>query len=182
MLAQHRPLELDEAAHVLQPYYEAVQARFVDYGLRRVARTRLTIDPSAGDKGRHFAACRDDGLVIIVAPDLADQAEDFVIGILAHELGHAADHSYPCRYQLADETLIEWEHPDWSENARGKAEPDARALFNRSRQWEKRGPDEIELTADAIAGRVMERPIRYAGPCMLQSFRRGTAPRPVGLR
>jgi hypothetical protein len=180
MLA-HRPLEIDEAAAVLQPYYEALQQRYVTAGLRRVGKTRLSIEKRAHDGGRHFAMCRDDGAVIVAAPELADQAEDIVIGILAHELGHAADYSYPCRYQLADGALIEWEHPDWVERAR-KEEGDARALFNRSRQWERRVDDEIELTADAIATRIMARPIRYAGPCMLQSFRRGSAPRPVGLR
>lgn len=178
---RHRPLELDEAAAVLEPYYEALQKRFVTAGLRRVGKTRLSIERKAHDGGRHFAGCRDDGVVIIAAPELADQGEDIVIGILAHELGHATDFAYPCRYQLVDTQLIEWDHPDWAERAR-KEEADARALFNRSKQWERRQEDEVELTADAIATRVMGRPIRYTGKCMLQSFRRGEAPRPVGLR
>jgi hypothetical protein len=178
------PLRPEEAEIVLDPYFEAVRVRFIEAGLRRTEKTKLEIDKGAHDKLRHFAAARDDGRLVIVAPEFADLPEDQVVAILAHELGHAADFLYPGRFQLAAGELIDWPSRSWSEEARKRKleDPDAREAFNRARQWSDRPKDEVERTADAIATLVFGRPIRYTGPCMLQSFSRGSSPRPLGLR
>lgn len=168
-----KPLELDEAIAVVGPYFEAARAAYLERGFDRVGRTRLIAVKAVHDSARHFARCRDDGLQIEVAPEMADLAEDELTAILAHELGHASDFLYPADFQLRSGELLRW---------RERPEDDERGRFNRMRQWEKRDTDSIELTADAIASFVFGRSIRYAGPCLLQSFERGIRPRPLGLR
>lgn len=176
-----RALTADEAAAVVSPYFAAARAKYAESGLNRLKRVQLVIDPVAHDTDRHFAACREDGLLIVLAPEIADLEEDYLVGIVAHELGHAADFLYPGRYQLVDGKLVEWDHPDWSRKQRG-APIDGKLAFNRRTQWQSRSAQEVELTADAVAGRVFGRPVRYAGPCMLQTFSRpGVTPRPAHL-
>lgn len=165
------PLDKEETLAVVEPYFEAVRLAFIGYGLRRVEKSKLDASQKVRTSPRHYAATRDDGLLVIVCAELADLPEDEVIGILAHELGHAADYLYPCRYQLAAGELIEWERGD-----------DDRAEYNRAKQWHGRDEELVERTADRIASKVFGRPIQYTGPCMLQSFERGMAPRPALLR
>lgn len=169
-----------DALLVLEPYFEAVQEIFCGRGLARCERTRLVVDPDAHDTERHFAATRSDGLTIILAPVIARLPESNLAAIIAHEFGHAADFLYPTRFQIVDQRLAEWDHPDWS-NARARDQDD-RAAVARMRQWDRRDDDEVERTADAIAEAMVGRPIYYNGPCVLQSFEAGIRPRPVGLR
>ena len=49
------------------------------------------------------------------------------------------------------------------------------------RQWIDRDTDCVERTADHIASVVLDREIRYCGPCLLQTFGEGVS-RPPGLR
>ena len=178
-----RRLDLLETRAVIEPYFDAVRERFVEHGLRRASKTQLDVSKAVHDAERHFAATRDDGMLVLVSPELGDLPEDQVVGILAHEMGHAVDFLYPARFQLARGELIDWPSASWSEAARAsKVEVDDRAVFNRVRQWEKREHDLVERTADAVASLVFGRPIHYVGSCLLQSFERGQSPRPIGLR
>jgi hypothetical protein len=178
-----RRLDKEETRAVIEPYFDAVRERFVEHGLKRASRTKLDVSQRVHDSERHFAATRDDGMLVIVSPELGDLPEDQVVGILAHELGHAVDFLYPARFQMAMDELMDWPSASWSEAARlAKAEVDDKAVFNRVKQWEKREHDLVERTADAVASLVFGRPIRYVGRCVLQSFERGVSPRPIGLR
>lgn len=174
-------LDPAETRAVLEPYFEAVRERFLQRGLGRVEKTKLDVSQKVRNSDRHFAATRDDGMLVIVCAELCDLPEDQVVGILAHEMGHAADFLYPARFQVALGELIDWPSPSWSEAAR-KREQDDRGAYNRMKQWEARNHELVERTADAVASLVFGRRIQYAGPCLLQTFERGQAPRPVGLR
>ena len=172
----------EEALLVLEPYFEAVRERYLESGLRRASDVRLHLSEWAHDSPRHFGMTTSDGKLVTVAPHLAGMPEDTVVAIMAHEFGHACDFLSPSRYQLRDRALVEWATRDWSEGRVSGAEEDPKAAYNRSKQWESREDDEVERTADAIAERVMQRPIYYAGPCMVQSLAGGIRPRPAGLR
>lgn len=185
-----RRLSADEARTVIEPYFDSAREAFVDAGLRRAAEVRLDIDEKMHDTPRHFAAARDDGRLIIVAPHAAGLPVDTLVAIIMHELGHATDFAYPTRFQLRDGELIEWQSPDWATPNERRAlagldwaEKSLRLpAYNRQKQWQSRDEDEVERTADAIASRVFGSPMFYRGECLLQSFQSGTAPRPEGLR
>lgn len=49
----------------------------------------LVVDEVAGDSERHYGYYDNEQNVIGVAPDLEDQPETLIRGVLAHELGHA---------------------------------------------------------------------------------------------
>lgn len=181
----------DEALVVAEPYFRELQRVFKRAGLRRVEKARLIIDPSMHDADRHFAGASTDGREVRIAPVIASLPEDNLVAILAHELGHIADYAYPCRFQLVDGGLIEWDHPDWKRGAED-VDPDAarspaearkaRTAHARRLQWESRESDVVERTADAVAEMATGRAVYYAGPCDLQSFAGGVRPRPPGLR
>lgn len=172
-------LQPEETRAVIEPYFEAVRERFIKYGLKRADKAKLDVSQKVRTSKRHYAATRDDGMLVIVCAELCELGEDEVVGILAHEMGHAVDYLYPARFQLSLGELIDWPSPSWSREA---GEQDDRGTYNRMRQWEDRNHELIERTADAVASLVFERRIRYSGPCLLQTFERGQAPRPVGLR
>ncbi len=167
------PLPKAVAARVLEPYFQRLVSRFVEAGLTRASKTRLQVDVKMHDTPRHFAACRDDGLLVLVAPQLCDQPVPTVEGILAHELGHAADFLYPAEWVLRGRRVVRRRREDFEEE---EWERFARA-------WQKRDADAVELTADGIAEWVLGTPLGYCGPCRLQTL---GAPecgrRPVGLR
>jgi hypothetical protein len=173
-----RRLDAAETRAVIEPYFEAVRERFVEHGLSRCAKAKLDVQP-VHDTARHYAATRDDGMLVLVCPELCDLPEDQVVGVLAHELGHAADFLYPARFQLALGELIDWPSPSWTKDA---PISDDRSAYNRMKQWGDRHHELIERTADAVASLVFGRAVHYAGPCLLQTFERGEAPRPIGLR
>lgn len=166
------PLSIDEAHAVLEPYFEVMRDEYSKYGLTKVKRVRFFVAPSMHDSPRHFGACRTDGSALLLAPELAEMPPPVVLAILAHEFGHATDFLYPGEFVLGKEgpairrVQTEVEEKQWS-----------RWL----KSWHKRDDDVVELTADAIAHRVMGVPYGYLGPCQIQSFDAVKA-RPMGLR
>lgn len=163
-------LSLDEARAIIEPYFIAVREKFERAGYRRISKTRLGCDSGMHDSARHFAGCREDGGLILVAPELAELNHDVVLAILAHECGHATDFLYPAEFVLEGRSVV-------------RRDRDAES----DKQWRKflnafkaRDDDAVELTADAIAESVLGVPIGYRGPCRLQAF--GGTPRPLGLR
>lgn len=167
------------AAVALQPYFEAVRERFAafdpgDGKLQKLERLAMWVDERVRDSPRHFAGCRDDGSVILVAPQLAELPEDTVLAILCHEAGHAADFSYPAAWELVSRD----EPARWmGEIKPGKLDRQSR---KRLRAWHDRTQDQVEWTADAICHAVLGKRIGYCGPCYLQCF--DGPPRPDGLR
>lgn len=165
-------LDPDAAHLVIEPYFLALREIYIERGYGRSKRTDLYCAPWIHDSPRHFAACRDDGRAIIVAPELAEQDERIVLAVLAHELGHATDFLYPGSFALGkDRRALERDREDFND--------DQWARWIRS--WEGRNDDVVEFTADAIAEHVMGVKIGYVGPCKLQCFNLGVA-RPRGLR
>lgn len=170
----------DDAYAVLEPYFLVARQIFVDYceekGLGKgVERTTFECREDIHDSPRHFAAASVDGRKIYAAPELADQSEDTVAAIFAHEFGHICDHRYPAHWVLVDEKLV----------FLGSVEPNDKrseqARVARMRQWEKRDDHEVEVLADKIAEDATGSRIGYCGPCMLQGLNRGT-PRSKDIR
>lgn len=150
---------------ILDPYFDELQERFYDAGLVLVSKTKLRCKLGLHDTPRHFAGCLQDGTVIYAAPQLVEMPTDMVLGILAHELGHAVDFLYPGEFVLRGDHVI-------------RVDPDTQ----RMKGWKKRDDDTIEITADLIAEKVLGAPIGYRGPCHLQSLGHAGSPRPLGLR
>ncbi|MCP4242345.1 MAG: hypothetical protein GY772_17460 [bacterium] len=172
------PSPSDEvAAAVLEPHFFVVRDMFLDFeaedggNLRRLRRTRMVVDPSVRDSPRHFAACRDDGMLVLLAPAAADLPVENLMAILAHELGHAADFAYPGNWV----TLGPGNEAVWI------GERDDRVARKWRRLWEQRTDDQVEWAADAIAEAVTGVKVEYCGDCMLQCFSGGNQ-RPPGLR
>jgi hypothetical protein len=185
---QPRPvLDCDAALLVAEPYFLAVREELLPYeqrllGTRRLERVRLECAPwrqlhtEHGFGARNFAGTSDSGDLIVVCPELVELPPESVAAILAHELGHALDFLHPGRWLLTGGELVLYRDPE------SASEQDLdRTRVARSRQWEARERDLIEQTADALASEATGRQIRYAGPCLLQTFERGR-PRPAGLR
>lgn len=154
-----------EARLILEPYFDELQERFIDMGLQRVTRTKLRCKLGLHDTARHFGGCIEDGTIIYASPELVELPTDMVLGILAHELGHAVDFLYPGEFLLRGDHVI-------------RIDPDAQNL----KGWKRRDSDTVEISADLIAEWVLEAPIGYRGPCHLQSLGLPNKPRPVGLR
>lgn len=150
---------------ILEPYFEELQDRFVEAGLERVSETRLRCSLGLHDTPRHFAGCVEDGTVIYAAPELVEMPTDTVLGILAHELGHAADFLYQGEFVLREDHVI-------------RVEPDRQRL----KGWRKRDNDTVEITADCIAEKALGTSIGYRGPCHLQALGHCGSPRPLGLK
>jgi len=161
-----------EALSVIEPFYEETREIFLGAGLSALRRTRLYCAPWIHDSPRHFAACKDDGSAIIVAPHLAELPIETLGAILAHELGHAVDFLYPAEFVVG---------PDHLAVRRRREDFDERQWLRWMREWQRREKDVVERTADAIARVVTGIDIGYVGPCELQCFNRGSA-RPQGLR
>lgn len=172
-----RSLETDlsneEAYLILEPYFEAVREQYIAAGIDLCKKTRLVIDPSMHDTARHFAACQDDGKVILLAPELAELNDNAVLAIIAHELGHAADFLYPGQFAMRGED----EPAAWRDPSSMKPKHWHRWL----KDWGSRNDDLVELSADAIAHFVLGVRYGYRGPCLIQDFR-STRLRPLGLR
>lgn len=164
----------DEEAHaIMEPYFEAIRAEYVAAGLVLCKRTRLVIDPSMHDTSRHFAACQDDGLVILLAPEIAEMSDSAGMAIIAHELGHACDFLYPGHFAMQGD--------DEPAQLRDPASMKPKHWHKWIKDWQARDGDLVEMTADAIAHRVMGVRYGYQGPCLIQNF--GAARlRPQGLR
>lgn len=165
---------------IIEPYFAAVQEVFVRFETRHwgdslCRRTALRCSEEAHDAPRHFAGCYDDGSMIVVAPLAVDLPEETLLGILAHEFGHALDFARPAELALdADMEVVRVRRlPSSSKKAR--------VLSNRYRQWAARDDDTVERAADAVARFVTGQHIGYTGACMLQTLRSGQE-RPQGLR
>lgn len=164
---------------------EAVRRIYVSAGYERLADVRVDVTrearPSAeGPESRHFAACRTDGKLILLAPELGipEMPDKTMFGIIGHEFGHAADYCYPCQFVPTDNGL-RWLYP-------GPNKQIPRPVRDR---WDNRDSDTIESTADRIAEAVMGVRIGYCGQCSLQTLLTGAPgegacarPRPKGLR
>lgn len=167
------PGVVELAALACEPEFAAVRDTFAEHvtasgPLERLGRVRVVVDPAVHDSARHFAACREDGLLIVLAPEAAHLGLETLLAILAHELGHAADHLYPARWLPSTDGPAEWlddDHP---------------ALRSWRKAWPERSVDQVEQAADSIAQAVTGRRVGYCGPCMIQCF--GGKPRPKGLR
>jgi len=167
MLDEDEEISPDDALDVVEPLFADMLEVFHASGLPLVV--TLHCAPWVHDSPRHFAACRRDGKAVVVAPRIVTLDADMVRAILAHELGHAADFTWPARFMLRGDRLA-LDRP-MSELAYQQA----------LRRWKERTPHEVELTADAIAERVTGHEIGYCGPCLLQCFDKGRA-RPAWLR
>lgn len=174
------------AATVIQPYFDAVKDVFVAFApdpeepLEKLRSTRLVIDERVFDGGRHFAGCRDDGSVIVMAPEASGLPEPTLLAVVSHEFGHAADFAYPARWVFA----ARGQPASWVKLHRNRKRilsEEGRRAADYARSWRDRDPDQIEWSADSIALTVLGKKIQYCGPCLLQCFSGGIE-RPRGLR
>jgi hypothetical protein len=163
------------AATILQPHFDAVRDVYCEFRpssttqLTKLARTRFLVDPAMHDSGRHFAGCRQDGMLIKIAPEAVELPIKTLVAILAHEFGHAADFAYPGRWVTARDAPARWNERDGGRKIRAWR-----------KAWAERSDDQMEWDADSIAWAVTGQRIGYCGPCLLQCF--NGQPRPEGLR
>jgi len=151
---------------ILEPYFNELKDKYIEAGFEEIAITKLRCTADMHDTPRHFAGCLESGEVIYAAPHMAELPVDTVLGILAHELGHAADFLYPAQFVLRGDHVVF-----------SSEEPHRMQL----KGWRKRDDDTIEIMADYIAEYVLGTSIGYRGPCHLQCL--GVySPRPMGLR
>lgn len=175
-------VDVDLAREILRPHWDAMRdayAEFVPPGadgpLVRVMEVRFDIDPEQHDSVRHFAACRDDGLHMVFAPQIVTELPvENIVAVLAHEFGHALDFLYPAHWRMPD-------------HGPGKAEwigqPEATKWGRHwARKWASRTRDQVEWAADGIAEAVTGQHITYVGERLLQSFGCVGIERPAGLR
>lgn len=161
---------------VLQPYFDEVRNIFASFSpakgmkLAKLKKTKFLVDAKVGRGGtklphcaggRHFAATRDDGLLMYIAPRLVELPEENVVAILSHEFGHAADHAYPAHFIMP---------PGGPGKAIYIGHDDTKRHRDWRRLWRNRSLDQIEWAADGIAEAVTGCEIGYAGDCMIQSF------------
>jgi hypothetical protein len=166
----------DEVAYaVLEPHFDVVRDKFATFepvpgqDLSRVRRTRLLVDEQIRDSDRHYAGCRDDGLLIVVAPQAARLPFEQLVAILCHELGHAVDFLYPARWLAERDRPAHW------------VPAGTRKMGRIRRLWSERSDDQVEWSADSIAYAVTGCPIQYCGCNLVQCFDGGVR-RPDGLR
>lgn len=169
------------ATAVLAPHFDAARDVFASFvpapghaGLSKLRHTIFRVDPGLHNTPRHFAACREDARLILLAPEMLDLAHEHVVALIAHEFGHAADFAYPAMWQTP------LRGPDDAAAWCGVDE-DSQAWRDWRRTWKKRSADQIEWAADGIVEAVTGRRVGYCGACMIQSFDR-CAERPAGLR
>jgi hypothetical protein len=183
------------AAAVIEPHFDAVRDVYAGFEpepgkrLTTLKRTRFVVEPGVHDSERHYAMCRDDGLLIKVAPEAAQLDLETLTAVLAHEFGHAADFAYPGRWVPSRGKRAIWigEGGCWHYDQHGNAEwrpqkgNDGRRVRKWQSLWHERDDDQVEWSADSIAYTVTGLKIQYCGPCLLQCFGAGAA-RPAGLR
>jgi hypothetical protein len=163
------------AATVLAPYFDAVRDVFSAYEpaagerLVKLERTQFVVEESIHDSDRHFAGCRQDGMLILLAPESVELPEETLVAIIAHEFGHAADYAYPAKWLPERDAPAHWLGASASQEAK-----------RWRKAWPKRSRDQQEWAADSIAQAVTGRKIGYCGPCLLQCW--DGQPRPGGLR
>lgn len=166
----------DEVAYaIIEPHFDAVRDVYAEYEsvpghpLTAVRRTTLLVDPAVRTSERHFAACRDDGLLIVIAPQAADLDVEVLIALICHEFGHATDFLYPAKWAGRRHQQAVWV-------------PNGVRKQQRIRElWATRTDDQVEWDADSIAYAVTGKEVVYCGPCLIQCFSNGIQ-RPEGLR
>lgn len=169
----------DEAAlEILIPSIEKVVAFFEEAGLVRLNGIEIQVSAEDGGEGRNFAACRTDGRLIILSPDLIRLRQATVEGILAHELGHATDFCYPAQVGFTRTGKLRM----IDDGPKGVPSGTRAIPLAWEDDWEARDNDTVERFADQIAEAVTGWKIGYAGPCRLQTVGAGIRPRPLGLR
>jgi hypothetical protein len=171
------------AAAQLAPHFDATRDVFASFQpapddlpgmcLEELQRTRMVVDSAVHDSERHYGRCRDDGLLIEIAPEATQLPFEQLIAMLAHEMGHAADFLYPGCWVNTGEAEGE---SVWIGHLKTKP-----ARVWRNTLWHERSDDHIEWDADAIAYTVTGLRMGYCGHCMVQCFSGGKA-RPEGLR
>lgn len=160
---------------VVQPYFDAVRDVFAQFApesgvkLTKCKKTKFLVDAKVGRggtklpncEGRHFAATRDDGLLMYIAPKLIELPEENVVAILSHEFGHAIDHLYPAHWIMppAGPGKATWVGTDTTKEHR-----------NWQRLWRQRTSDQVEWAADGIAEAITGQQIGYCGDCMVQCY------------
>lgn len=160
---------------VLEPHFDAVRDHYAEYEpepgqpLSKVRRTRLVVDETIRDRPRRYAGCRDDGLLVVFAPQAVRLPLEQLVAMMAHELGHAADFLYPARWLSRRGETAVWVPEDAPKQGKIR------------RLWSERTDDQIEWSADSIAYAVTGRSIQYCGCRLLQCFDGGIE-RPEGLR
>ncbi len=163
------------AAAVLQPHFDAVRDVFVTFcpepGVRlsKLDGVDLLVEDWVRDSERHYAAVREDGHCIFLAPQAVSLDLEMLTAVLCHEFGHAADFCYPARW---------W--PSRSEPAEWLSDASSRKAKQWRKAWPTRGKDQVENAADSIAHAVTGKRIGYCGPCVIQCF--SGRQRPKGLR
>jgi len=174
-------LTMSQKRATLRESAESIRKVFMSRGADKVKFTKVVIEDWVRDKPRHFAACKTDGRLIVLASDLALMPPKTMGAIIAHEFGHATDFCYPGSFLLDGRGELQVRPQGLRSN-----DSLPRGLMD---HWEGRGADSVEKTADRIAERIMGIKIGYCGPCNLQTMLMGTAdeagckyPRPKGLR
>lgn len=174
-------IEAKAARAILRESFEAVKLVYLRAQADKVKNVRLQVDDSPRNKDRHFAMCRTDGTLIVLAPDMALLPPKTMAAIMAHEFGHAVDFLYPGSFIVTRDGKLDV-LPTGRRSNQG---------MNRGRleHWEGRSDDAVERTADLIAESIFGSKIGYCGPCRLQTFLDGSPdqrdcihPRPRGLR
>lgn len=171
------PDQEELATAIIQPHFDAVRDTFIDYEpepgftFDKLKRTKMVVDGDVHDTERHFAMCRDDGLLIRVAPEAIELPWEQLVAILLHEFGHASDFAYPGK----------WVAPTGDGPATWIGDRSDKPARKYRRLWEERNNDQVEHAADAIAFAVTGMKIQYCGSCMLQCFDGGSS-RPRGLK
>jgi hypothetical protein len=158
------PGELEHAGKLIGQTLRGLTAQMIAAGLPRLAQAHWRLDRSRRDGVRHFASCRIDGRDILVHALIVTLPEPQMQGILAHELGHAADYLYPAALRCSGGAL----------HRRAPTPAHLAAWFARS-------ADRIERDADHIARAALGIRLGYTGPCLLQTVGEGP-PRPANLR
>lgn len=160
---------------IIEPHFDAARDVFAEFSpaegvvLDKVRRTKLIVESSARDSDRHYAACRDDGLLIVMAPDAAQLDTESLVAIICHELGHAVDFLYPAQWAGFRGKPAAW-------ILEGSKKPQKIREI-----WASRSDDQVEWHADSIAEAVTGLQIKYCGSCQIQCFGNGVE-RPPGLR
>ncbi len=168
---------LEVVACIITPYFDAVRDSFVWFSpepgvsLSKLSKTGFLIEPAIHDSERHFAACRDDGGLIVFAPGIVDLSEENVIAMIAHEFGHAADFAYPGSWVTSEDPT---KPAIWIGSRNDKQAMRWRKF------WMGRNKDQQEMAADSIVKTVTGRTIGYCGSLQIQCFT--GIPRPAGLR
>lgn len=170
--------EEETATALLAPFIDEVVAIFDAAGYRRLEGITIKVSEHEGGEGRHFGACRTDGRLIYFRPALVHLEQAQILGIIAHELGHALDFNYPGLFVRTSDGRMRLADSSKRGVPTGE-QPIPQAWID---DWEARDDDEIERAADAIAETVLGVKIGYAGPCLIQTLGRGVRPRPLGLR